>query len=382
MRSYEKINTWLTFSCDLIGAPLTFWIMAGECQAKCELVANALLNPEAADRLRKTYMAKGGVATNAIEGSTLLEAEALAHLDRKLTLPPSREYQLQEVSNIMETCGLAASGGRQEIDPSIIKNLNERALNKLKREEGVVPGAIRGFEVSVARYKAPPAADCEHLLERLCQWLNSDEFAPPPGMATVVASIKAIMAHLYLAWIRPFGDGNGRTARLLEYQILVGAGVPAPAAQILTIHYSQTRSEYMRQLEAASRGKGNIIPFLMYAIEGFRDGLSLQLQTIREQQWDALWRNYVQEKLGRHSNPGHERRRNLVLDLSAQPEPVALSQLTLISPRVARAYASRSDKTLSRDLQELIELGLLEKSGDQIRARKEILLAFLPQAAR
>ena len=44
--------------------------------------------------------------------------------------------------------------------------------------------------------------------------------------------VRAMMAHLYLAWIHTFGDGNGRTARLLEFLILARSGkVPLPAAR-------------------------------------------------------------------------------------------------------------------------------------------------------
>ena len=36
--------------------------------------------------------------------------------------------------------------------------------------------------------------------------------------------MSALLAHLYIAWIHPFADGNGRTARLLEYLILDSFG--------------------------------------------------------------------------------------------------------------------------------------------------------------
>lgn len=55
------------------------------------------------------------------------------------------------------------------------------------------------------------------------------------------AIFKAVVAHLYLAWIHPVGDGNGRTARLVEFQILLSSGVPSPAAHLLSNHYNQTR---------------------------------------------------------------------------------------------------------------------------------------------
>jgi len=45
---------------------------------------------------------------------------------------------------------------------------------------------------------------------------------------------------------------------------------------------------------------------------------------------------------------------------------------------VAAAYATKTSKTLSRDLSALIEMDLLELTPDGYRAKKETILAFLP----
>jgi hypothetical protein len=42
----------------------------------------------------------------------------------------------------------------------------------------------------------------------------------PPNL-----QIKNCAAPLYLAWVHPFGGGNGRTARLLEFHILLSAAI-------------------------------------------------------------------------------------------------------------------------------------------------------------
>ena len=242
----------------------------------------------------------------------------------------------------------------------------------------VTPGRLRKHAVGVARYKAPPAEDCEYLLGRYCAWLNGADFKPAPGREILHAILKAVLAHLYLAWIHPFGDGNGRTARLLELQILTAAGVPAPAAHLLSNHYNQTRAEYYRQLDQASRSGGHPIPFIEYAVQGLASGLEAQLKTIRDQQWDVAWRNYVHERFGDKKSPNEIRRRHLVLDLSRQEQPVPLTNLAQISPRVAAAYARRTRKTLSRDLNALLKMDLIVKEETGYRARRELILAFLP----
>jgi hypothetical protein len=225
-------------------------------------------------------------------------------------------------------------------------------------------------------YRGAPAEDCEYLLDRLCEWINGSDFVAPEGLEVVYAIIKAVVTHLYLAWIHPFGDGNGRTARLLEFHILMSAGVPSPAAHLLSNHYNQTRAEYYRQIDHASKSGGEILPFLMYAVQGLVDGLRGQLAFIWDQQWDVVWRNFVHERFRNKNSITDTRRRHLVLDLGSSE--VDFGQLTEMTPRIAKAYARKTTKTVQRDLNALIEMGLVVREGRKVKALREIILAFLP----
>ena len=114
----------------------------------------------------------------------------------------------------------------------------------------------------VGSYRGAPWQDCEYLVgDGRCEWLESGDFEPPNREWEIpYALLKAVMAHLYIAWIHPFDDGNGRTARLMELQILLAAGVPMPATHLLSNHYNATRAEYYRQLDAASASGGDVVP--------------------------------------------------------------------------------------------------------------------------
>jgi Fic family protein len=279
-------------------------MLLGECRSKCEHIAGVPLPPDKAARMYAVYLAKGALATTAIEGNTLSEQEVLDHLEGKLKLPPSREYLAQEIDNIIAACneilGEVSEKRTLNLSADRIRELNRIVLNNLTLDHGVTPGEIRQHEVTVARYRGAPAEDCYHLLERLCEWLAGTEFIPAAEhLILPIAILRAILAHVYLAWIHPFGDGNGRTARLVEFQILISSGVPAPAAHLLSNHYNQTRTEYYRQLENASRSGGDLVPFVDYALRGFVDGLKQQLDHVRQQQWDAAWRDHVQEAFDR-----------------------------------------------------------------------------------
>jgi Fic family protein len=385
MRTYEKTHPWITFQVNLKSASARLWMNLGEASSKCEHIAGVPLRPSVAQELHQLYLAKGVLGTTAIEGNTLTEDQVRQILDGTLKLPPSKEYLQQEIENVLRACNqigtLLAASLPVPLTVAKLKEFNAIVLDKLKVEPEVIPGQIRTHSVGVLRYRGAPAEDCEYLLQRLCDWLNGDDFNAPSSDTVVYAIIKAVLAHLYLAWIHPFGDGNGRTARLVEFQLLLTAGVPSPAAHLMSNHYNHTRTEYYRQLDYASKSGGDILPFMEYAVQGFVDGLRGQLELVREQQWDVTWRNYVHEMFRDKIKVSDIRQRHLALDLSAIATPVPLAKITETTPRLAKTYATKSPKTLQRDLAELEKLGIVERTAEGIRAKREIILAFLPLRA-
>ena len=387
MRTYEKTHPWLTFSVNLKPASPELWMLLGECQSKCEHLWNVPLLPEVAKQLHKMYVARGVLATTAIEGNTLTEEEVKKYLSGELKLPPSREYLGQEVDNIADECNRIYDQVRVRqqlvLTTERIQEINRRVLENLPLDEGVVPGEIRHHEVIVALYKGAPTEDCKHLLDSMCDWLNDEtQFGSPSDQRAIVYGIiKAILSHLYLAWIHPFGDGNGRTARLVEFQILMAAGIPAPAAHLLSTHYNLTRTEYYRQLHQASRSGGDVLPFISYAVQGFLDGLRNQIALIRQQVLDVVWKSFVHDRYKDKTTAAFVRRRDLLMDLSDEAEAVSYENLFTLSHRVARHYANKTPKTLTRDLIKLIDAGLISYEDGKVRARKEAVLSFLPVRA-
>jgi Fic family protein len=379
---YLDTHPWLTFEVDLRKAPFDLWLALGEAQSKCEHIAGVPLSPEDSESLHAVYLAKGVWATTAIEGNTLSEEEVRQRIDGKLPLPPSREYLGQEVDNIVAACNQifasAVDSDSTDITVEAIRQYNRMVLTGLQVEPEVDPGRFRHHSVGVANYRGAPAEECPQLLQRLCEWLNGPGFVPGGPNPIAFGILRAILAHLYLVWIHPFADGNGRTARLLEVQILVGVGVPSPAAHLLSNHYNLTRQEYYKQLDYASRSGGNVVPFIEYAVKGLVAGLRDQVERIRYSQWDVSWRQHIYTVFGSNPTEADKRRRDLLVELSARYEPVPFQRLRDLSVPVARSYIGVSDRTLYRDLDLLETRGLIVRGPDGVMPKRETILAFLP----
>lgn len=384
MRRYQETHSWINFQLNLQLFSHKIWLLLGEAESKCSHVAGVPLRPEVARELNMIYLSKGAHGTASIEGNTLSEDEVLARVEGELPLPPSREYLGREIDNIVAACNEIVQdvlqGRPLELTAARLAHFNKKILDGLPVDEDTRPGEIREHSVGVARYRGAPAEDCEFLLNKLCSWLNEVGDLCQGELAYTGAVLKAVLAHLYIAWIHPFGDGNGRTARLMEFQLMIQAGVPLPAAHLLSDHYNRTRDMYYRELALTSRGTFPIDGFVFYALQGFVDELREQLTRIREEQMEVTWQNWVHDQFRGQETPAKRRQKHLVLDLP-RGQYVPVARVRGVSPRVAEEYAGRTNKAITRDLNALEALGLIRRTRTTVIANRDIVKAFLPVRA-
>ena len=190
-------------------------MMVGEANSKCQHLANSPLPPKISAEMYKVYLVKGVQATTSIEGNTLSEEQVSEELDGgKLRLPESQEYQRIEVKNILKACQEILNAVVQNkplrLTPDAIRHYNSLVLEGLETKEGeTAAGEFRTHSVGVGTYKAPPWEDCPHLIESLCDWLNGPHFVTEDEDSKFLyAFLRAVIAHLYIAWIHPSSDGN------------------------------------------------------------------------------------------------------------------------------------------------------------------------------
>ncbi len=196
-------------------------------------------------RLRYTH------ETTAIEGNTLTLRETQAVLQHGITVhgKPLRDHL--EVINANEALDWLDKAVENK-EPASEKLIMEfhRILMKgiLKEDAGYyrrVPVFIQGAKHIPPNWRKVPS-----LMEELETWLKEAKDHP------VVLAAKA---HIRLARIHPFVDGNGRTCRLLVNYMLMQRGYP-PA-----LYTSENRDKYMNALDDVEQGDEE--PFIRITAE-------------------------------------------------------------------------------------------------------------------
>lgn len=359
----------------------------GQCDAMVQAICEMPIRPEHHRDLLRVSLVKGARATTAIEGNTLTEEE-VGLVAEGGSLPPSREYQEIEVRNVLDAMNdllteVTVDENDQVVTPAFVLRLHHMVGRDLGEHMDAIPGRFREDQRVVGPYRCPDPRDVPELVDRLCVWLR-DEFRYSRGDQTFAdAVVQAVVTHVYLEWIHPFGDGNGRTGRLLEFYILLRAGNPDIASHILSNFYNLTRPEYYRRLQEANAQR-SLTGFIDYAVEGLRDGLLDTVKTIQASQFETAWRGFVHDRFAERpyrKKTVFKRRRELMLAFPLE-RTVALEDVAILSPTITRLYAQLSERTVRRDLDVLLEMELLENVDGGYRAHAAALRLQMPRRLR
>jgi Fic family protein len=144
----------------------------------------------------------------------------------------------------MLSCGCEASPPQEApVSEGVVCEMHRRIVARSEPGlAGVYSRLPRRIAGSTAAFPNPGKIPA--LMQAFAAWLE----AAPNGPAT------AFEAHLRLTAIHPFGDGNGRTARLLMNFLLIRQGYPPVAVR------PEDRKAYLDAMERASL-TGDLLPF-------------------------------------------------------------------------------------------------------------------------
>jgi len=379
---FEKYP-WISFEINLEKLPAQTWFVLGECVSKCRHIRQIPLLPDVRDELHRIYLCKGVHATTAIEGNTLSEQQVRQILDGSATAPESKKYLKQEVENILTACNRIAAqlhNGQAVVwTPDLLCRYNQWVLaGDIPVADGAIPGKIRSDVRGVGSYRAPAPSDVPELLAHFCRWFGS--LGNPDNRLNALAFeiVRAIAAHLYIELIHPFGDGNGRTGRLVEFTILLAGGIPSPAAQLLSNHYNATRTEYYRQLDRISKTGGDLTNFFDYAIQGLHDGLQEIIDYIVVQTQLISWEHFIYDEFRKlPAKEMFKRQRDVLIAISRQQKKMTRQEIQEVT---AKIYLETHKKANSqtRDLNDLVKNGWLIATEDRYSPAVDRILQRRP----
>lgn len=348
------------------------WRRLGECEAYVHALIRTPILPDERHRLQRLNLAKGVKATTAIEGNTL-SLEAVEDLVNHAPAPKAHlKYGEREVVNLVGAFTeiakeLLTEGHTGLITTEFIQKCHRRICAELADHYQLVPGEWRKGNVKVSEYRPPDHAAVPDLMLRLCNWLQT-EFHYPKGYKLTDGIIQAVVTHYYLNAIHPFSDGNGRTARLIEFYLLLRAGVPDVAAHGLSNFYNDRRDEYYTQLRNADKTH-DLSSFISFAVEGLSTWMLEAVKMVQNSTFIVVWNSFIRHQFdvlvkGGNLNAAQKRKRSLAFIIPTEGAYSAQSLLDS-SGKIAQLYRGLSDKTLQRDLASLVEMKLLVKEPKQ-----------------
>jgi len=174
--------------------------------------------------------------TNAIEGSTISEAEVRGIILDKIS--PSKSLRDIKETEAHNVAFLEMLEQQKPISNSLLLKWYKQIFNQTKPE---LAGKYRDYNVRVGSHIAPKHQEVKKLMNQLIRFIEKEKGNINPVELAAVA-------HYRFEKIHPFGDGNGRIGRLLMNHILWLAGYP-----ILITEY-KNRNTYYRALDRDEDG--------------------------------------------------------------------------------------------------------------------------------
>lgn len=235
------------------------------------------------------------------------------------------------------------------------KKLTVGAWRTHKEPMRVISGPVGKWKV---HFEAPPSKGVPQEMKAFIAWFNNT--APGKNQSIRIAPVRAAIAHLYFESIHPYEDGNGRIGRAVSEKALAQSlGRPVLLSLSKTIEANKTA--YYKALETAQRSN-EITPWIEYFVTAVFDA-----QCEAEEQIDFILRK--SKFFDQYRGQINERQRKVILrmfDEGPQGFQGGMSAKKYVS------ITGASKATATRDLQFLVELGVLKQTGGGRSTRYEV----------
>jgi Fic family protein len=327
-------------------------------------ITNALLKIERARGFLDAANLKEAWIRDMQSEALVLEAHHSTHIEgTQLTLPQAhgilagksvkavRADDRQELLNYKKAMDFVSAylGKKLEITEELIKEIHNILVTDV-RGGTLEPGRYRTVQnyvlhsiTKTVMYTPPPPAEVPNLMQEFVEWLNQESDMSP----VLIAGI----SQFQFVNIHPFLDGNGRTARVLCSLILYQNGYDFKRLFSLSEYYDKDRLTYYEVLQAVRRNNMDFTGWLEY----FTEGLRSQLGEVKIKGEKAIKRDVLHENL----------KEKVTLNQRQQTALDYLIEHNRIDNATYRELCSAIKRTATRDLTELVNLGLIERHGEK-----------------
>ncbi|WP_221393814.1 Fic family protein [Dyadobacter sp. NIV53] len=226
------------------------------------------------------------------------------------------------------------------------KLINSGVWRKGKEPMQIISGAIGKEKI---HFEAPPSDQVEKEMRQFIIWFN--ETAPNGKKEIKKAPVRSAIAHLYFESIHPFEDGNGRIGRVIAEKAL-SQTLGRPVMLSLSRKIEANRKDYYQTLETAQRSN-KITGWINYFVGTIVDA---QIET-------QLFLDFILKKslfFDRIKDKINDRQLK-VINKILEAGPTGFE-----GGMTAKKYMSitkTSKATATRDLQNLVEIGVLIAKG-------------------
>jgi len=202
----------------------------------------------------KAFSVKFTYNTQRIEGSTLTLKDTTLLLEDGLSPPNRPNNDIKETEVHLRVFLEIIKQKEDNLSLNLVKKWHKKLFVQTKPD---IAGLLRNYNVGIggSRFNPPPHIAVKLLVNGFFKWYTaSKKKLNPVELAALV--------HLKFVTIHPFGDGNGRTTRLMMNHVLNKFDYP-----LLDIDYVDRRS-YYNALEK-SQTKNDEMPFLQWFMKRY-----------------------------------------------------------------------------------------------------------------
>lgn len=209
-------------------------------------------------------------------------------------------------------------------------------------------------------YEAPPSNIVPAEMTAFIQWFNN---TGPCGKEPLTkGAVRSAITHLYFETIHPFEDGNGRIGRAVSEKAL-SQSVGKPILLSLSRTIEANKKAYYTALQDAQRSN-EITPWLEYFIDVI---LSAQIDA-EEQIAFTLKKAHFFDRVKIQINDRQLKILQRMLENGPHSFEGGMSAKKYVK------IAKTSKPTATRDLQDLVEKGILSPTGEGRSRRYNVLL--------